>query len=72
MTSKSFKIARIGCKRGPARLGKRDNEGIDGGPFACEPAQMRCSSCKRLRHLLDNVARLEQAIRERITPRVPL
>jgi hypothetical protein len=48
----------LGCEHGSARLGRRDDERIDGGAAASLPAQERRPSREWLGHLLHDVARL--------------
>jgi hypothetical protein len=66
------KIAAIGCEDRSTRLRERDDQRIHGRPPAGPPPQPRRSPCKPLFDLLDDVARLQESVDQRISTGVAL
>ena len=72
VVGKRLEIVDIRSECGATGLRDSDDECIDGGTSTRLPAQQSGAPCQRFGNLLDDIARLEKAIRERVATRVAL
>jgi len=66
VVGKRLEIVEICGQGGSTRLRKRDDECVDGRTSTRLPAQQRSASREWFGNLLHDIARLEEAVRERV------
>ena len=64
--SESLQIVRVRCEHRSTRLGDRNDKCINGGALAGLCPQMRGSPRQPLRDVLDDIARLQQLVCQRV------
>ena len=72
MCGKRFEVGWISRQDGSARFGHSNDKRVYSGPSAGPSAQQGSSPGHPLRHVLDDVAGLQELISDRVTPCVTL
>jgi hypothetical protein len=67
-----FEVVVIGREHGTARLGERNDERIDCRALSSQPTKLSRAPRDDLRDVIEDLAKLEHAIRQGVAPHVAL